>query len=65
VLHKKSFGSIASLAVGGRLVTCGATTGYDPKIDLRFLFSRQLSIIIWHTYLVARTAEAAKRMRSA
>src|ERR1700720_3983302 len=37
--------SIASLAPGGRLVTCGATTGYDAKIDLRFLFSRQLSVL--------------------
>jgi len=36
---------VASLARGGRLVTCGATTGYDAKIDLRFLFSRQLSIL--------------------
>src|SRR3984893_9452262 len=37
--------SIASLAVGGRLITCGATTGYDAKIDLRFLFTRQLSLL--------------------
>ncbi|MDP9338774.1 MAG: zinc-binding dehydrogenase [Acidobacteriota bacterium] len=37
--------SVASLAVGGRLVTCGATTGYDAKIDLRFLFTRQLSLL--------------------
>ncbi|HEV2288527.1 MAG TPA: zinc-binding dehydrogenase [Candidatus Acidoferrales bacterium] len=37
--------SIASLAVNGRLVTCGATTGFDAKIDLRFLFSRHLSIL--------------------
>jgi len=37
--------SVASLARGGRLVTCGATTGYDAKIDIRFLFSRQLSIL--------------------
>ncbi len=37
--------SIASLAVAGRLVTCGATTGYDAKIDLRLLFSRQLSLL--------------------
>jgi NADPH:quinone reductase-like Zn-dependent oxidoreductase len=37
--------SIASLASAGRLVTCGATTGYDAKIDLRFLFSRQLSLL--------------------
>ena len=37
--------SVASLATGGRLVTCGATTGYDAKVDLRFLFSRQLSLL--------------------
>jgi NADPH:quinone reductase-like Zn-dependent oxidoreductase len=37
--------SLASLAPQGRLVTCGATTGYDAKIDLRFLFSRQLSLL--------------------
>src|SRR6202030_1644589 len=37
--------SFASLALVGRLVTCGNTTGYDAKIDLRFLFSRQLSLL--------------------
>jgi NADPH:quinone reductase-like Zn-dependent oxidoreductase len=37
--------SVKSLANAGRLVTCGATTGYDAKIDLRFLFTRQLSIM--------------------
>ena len=37
--------SLASLAPAGRLVTCGATAGYDAKIDLRFLFSRQLSLL--------------------
>jgi NADPH:quinone reductase-like Zn-dependent oxidoreductase len=37
--------SLASLALAGRLVTCGNTTGYDAKIDLRFLFSRQLSLL--------------------
>jgi NADPH:quinone reductase-like Zn-dependent oxidoreductase len=37
--------SVASLAPSGRLVTCGATTGFDAKIDLRFLFSRQLSVL--------------------
>jgi NADPH:quinone reductase-like Zn-dependent oxidoreductase len=37
--------SVRSLAPAGRLVTCGATTGYDAKIDLRFLFSRQLSLL--------------------
>jgi NADPH:quinone reductase-like Zn-dependent oxidoreductase len=37
--------SIKSLATGGRLVTCGATTGFDGKIDIRILFTRQLSIL--------------------
>jgi NADPH:quinone reductase-like Zn-dependent oxidoreductase len=37
--------SVKSLAPGGRLVTCGATTGYDAKLDLRFLFTRQLSLL--------------------
>jgi NADPH:quinone reductase-like Zn-dependent oxidoreductase len=37
--------SLEALAPGGRLVTCGATTGYEGKIDLRYLFSRQLSLL--------------------
>ena len=36
--------ALASLARGGRLVTCGATTGAAAAIDLRMLFTRQLSI---------------------
>jgi NADPH:quinone reductase-like Zn-dependent oxidoreductase len=37
--------SIRSLKPGGNLVTCGATTGPQIGIDLRFLFSRQLSVL--------------------
>ena len=37
--------SVESLAPGGRLVTCGATTGGDARIDLRFLFSRHQSLL--------------------
>jgi NADPH:quinone reductase-like Zn-dependent oxidoreductase len=37
--------SVASLAPNGRLVTCGATTGYNGKLDLRVLFARHLSIL--------------------
>ena len=33
------------LATGGRLVTCGATTGFDISIDLRHLFMKQQSIL--------------------
>ncbi|MFH1755913.1 MAG: zinc-binding dehydrogenase [Candidatus Latescibacterota bacterium] len=37
--------SLKSLASGGRLLTCGATTGYAPQTDLRHIFFRQLQII--------------------
>lgn len=37
--------SMKSLKPGGTLVTCGATTGPEAGIDLRFLFSRQLSVL--------------------
>jgi len=37
--------SVKSLKPGGVLVTCGATTGPKVDIDLRFLFSRQLSFL--------------------
>jgi NADPH:quinone reductase-like Zn-dependent oxidoreductase len=36
--------SVRALARGGRLVTCGATTGPNGALDLRVLFARQLSI---------------------
>lgn len=38
-------GSIASLKAGGRLVTCGATSGYDAHTDLRQVFYRHLNIL--------------------
>lgn len=33
-----------SLTRGGRLITCGATTGADVKLNLRYLYSRQLTV---------------------
>src|SRR6516165_5741456 len=36
--------SLKSLRRGGRLVTCGATTGADPPADLQRVFIRQLEI---------------------
>ncbi|MBM2846682.1 MAG: putative NAD-dependent alcohol dehydrogenase, partial [Bacteroidetes bacterium] len=36
--------ALESLAKGGRLVTCGATTGGEVKLNLRYVFSRQLTI---------------------
>ena len=29
----------------GRLLTCGATAGYDPKEDIRFIWTFELNII--------------------
>jgi 2-desacetyl-2-hydroxyethyl bacteriochlorophyllide A dehydrogenase len=37
--------SLTSLAKNGKLVTCGATSGPEAKTDLRYIFSRQLSIL--------------------
>ena len=38
-------GSIGSLKNNGRLVTCGATSGYDARTDLRQVFYRHLTIL--------------------
>ena len=37
-------GSVKALAKGGRLVTCGATTGADVTMDLRYVFNRELTL---------------------
>lgn len=38
-------GSLKSLAKGGRLVMCGATSGPSTTVDLRYVYSRELSIL--------------------
>ncbi|MDX6693165.1 MAG: hypothetical protein QOF02_768 [Blastocatellia bacterium] len=38
-------GSISALAKNGRLVTCGATSGYDARTDLRQVFYRHVSLL--------------------
>jgi NADPH:quinone reductase-like Zn-dependent oxidoreductase len=37
--------SLRAMKVGGTLVTCGATTGPEGKLDLRVLFTRQLTFM--------------------
>jgi NADPH:quinone reductase-like Zn-dependent oxidoreductase len=37
--------SVACLPYGGRLVTCGATTGHEVKLDLRVLFYKRISLL--------------------
>ncbi len=52
--------SVRCLATGGRLVTCGATTGADAAIDLRHLFARQLSLLGSYMGRFAELQEAAQ-----
>src|SRR5262249_9195141 len=37
--------SVVACARGGRIVTCGATAGHEPVLNLRHVFWRQLSIL--------------------
>ena len=37
--------SIKAVCNGGRIVTCGATSGFHPAIDLRHIFFRQIEIL--------------------
>ncbi len=37
--------SIRAVRNGGRIVTCGATSGFEPKIDLRHIFFRQVEVL--------------------
>jgi alcohol dehydrogenase len=37
--------SLRVLKVGGRLLTCGATAGYDPPEDIRFIWTFELKIL--------------------
>ncbi len=37
--------ALRTLRKQGRMVTCGATAGYEPKTDIRFIWVRELEII--------------------
>jgi NADPH:quinone reductase-like Zn-dependent oxidoreductase len=37
--------SLKSVALGGRIVTCGATSGPNPKEEIRLIFWKQISIL--------------------
>jgi NADPH:quinone reductase-like Zn-dependent oxidoreductase len=52
--------SLASLARGGRLVTCGATSGFEGRTDLRALFAKHVSI---HGSYMGRLAEFDEVLR--
>ena len=42
--------SLRCLKRGGKLLVCGATAGYDPKEDLRYIWSFELQIIGSNSY---------------
>src|SRR5437868_5277596 len=42
--------SLKCLKRGGKLLVCGATAGYDPKEDLRYVWSFELKIIGSNSY---------------
>jgi NADPH:quinone reductase-like Zn-dependent oxidoreductase len=52
--------SVRSLARGGRLVTCGATTGATGGIDLRVLFAKQLTLLGSYMGTKGELLEAAR-----
>jgi len=56
--------SVRCLKLGGRLVTCGATTGPQVNIDLRFLFARQLSLLGSYMGTMAELYEVLKHVFS-
>ncbi len=35
---------------GGKILVCGATAGYDPKEDLRYIWSFELQVIGSNSY---------------
>ena len=56
-------GSISSLKNNGRLVTCGATSGYDAHTDLRQVFYRHLTLLGSFMGSKAELLEAIKFVR--
>lgn len=37
--------SLKAIKHGGRLLTCGATAGYDPQTDIRFIWRKEMDIL--------------------
>ncbi len=56
--------SIAALARGGRLVTCGASSGFNGRTDLRVLFAKNLSLFGSYMGRLAEFDEVLKHIRS-
>jgi NADPH:quinone reductase-like Zn-dependent oxidoreductase len=53
--------SMAALRWGGRLVVCGASTGFDAHTDLRFLWNKQQNLLGSH---LSNKAELSAALRA-
>jgi NADPH:quinone reductase-like Zn-dependent oxidoreductase len=53
--------SMASMRWGGRLVVCGASTGFDAVTDLRFLWNKQQNLLGSH---LSNKAELSAALRA-
>jgi len=56
--------SMASMRWGGRLVVCGASTGFDAVTDLRFLWNKQQNLLGSHLSNKAELSAALKAVES-
>lgn len=54
--------SLKALRPQGRLVTCGATAGFDPKTDIRFIWVRELRILGSNGYTQDEIATALRHV---
>lgn len=52
--------NLSCLARGGRMVTCGATSGPKAEVDIRYLFSKQLSVLGSYMGSLAELKEVLK-----
>lgn len=58
--------SLRTLAIHGRMLTCGATAGFDPKTDIRYIWRRELNIIgsdCWMRSDIETLLELVKRRK--
>jgi alcohol dehydrogenase len=51
-----------TLKLQGRLLTCGATAGYDPKTDIRYIWSFEFNIIGCNGWTVEDLRELLRRV---
>jgi len=52
--------SLRAMAKRARLITCGATAGFDPKTDIRYIWTRELQILGSNGYTQEDVEEAIR-----